>query len=83
MVLLSGPKAGIDSIPSGAVRTAATASGVVALLWWFRTWLLHVLDVALAWARGLPAERQKNAYLQGAAPRLQQLPLPPSGPNAQ
>lgn len=39
----------------------------MALLFAFRTWVLHLLDVALAWCRGLPALREKNAYLKGAA----------------
>lgn len=67
MVLLSTPKTGaLGALPPAAVSNIATAGGFVALLFWFRTWILHVLDVALAWCRGMPRLRAKNAYLQGA-----------------
>ncbi len=67
MVLLSGPKGGIAGLSSEAVRTVTTAGGLIALFWWCRVWVMHVLDVVVAWARGLPAVREKNVYLKGAA----------------
>ena len=72
MVLLSTPKSGGMAVaPSATVSNLVTASGILGLLFVFRTWMFHILDVALAWCRGLPAMREKNVYLQGA-PRASQ-----------
>lgn len=55
----------MGATPPAAVSHLVTASGVLGFLYVFRTWTLHILDVALAWARGLPALREKNVYLKG------------------
>lgn len=77
MLGLSGPKGGaVNGVPSAAVSTGvATAGGLLALAFWFRTWVFHILDVALSWARGLPSERAKNQYLKGVRRRRCQCTL--------
>jgi hypothetical protein len=67
MVLLSTPKSGgLAGAPPTAVPHLVAAGGILGVLFMFRTWTLHILDVLLAWARGLPALREKNVYLKGA-----------------
>ena len=63
MLLNTGPKTGLAP---DLVRQVTTVSGIVALLWWLRASLFHLLDVALSYARGLPTLRDKNTYLKGA-----------------
>lgn len=38
---------------------------ITTVLWVLRVWVLHALDVALAYARGQRSERKRNIYLQG------------------
>ena len=67
MVLLSTPKAGgIAAVPPTAVPHLVVAGGILGVLLMFRTWTLHILDIVLAYCRGLPAMREKNVYLKGA-----------------
>jgi hypothetical protein len=67
MVLLSTPKSGgLAAAPPTAVPHLVAAGGILGVLFMFRTWTLHILDMILAWSRGLPALREKNVYLKGA-----------------
>ena len=66
-MLLSTPKSGgLAAAPPTAVPHLVAAGGILGVLFMFRTWTLHILDMILAYCRGLPALREKNVYLKGA-----------------